>query len=77
MKILGISILMAGFLMTFSLLLDLLQGFDVRTSLYNALSPFRVMESPEFFVLFFFLFLLVAKWGLAFYKNKHKKMNEP
>ena len=52
MKIIGISLLMLGCLMGFSLGIDIVQGFDVSQALYNAMSPFRVMEVAELFVLF-------------------------
>ncbi|MCR8849261.1 hypothetical protein NQ095_12635 [Rossellomorea sp. SC111] len=61
MKIIGITLLMMGCLMAFSLSLDILQGFDVSDALYNALSPFRVMEVAELVVLFFLLFLFFMK----------------
>lgn len=52
MKIIDISLSMMGYLMGFSLGIDILQGFDVSQALYNAVSPFRVMEVAELFVLF-------------------------
>ncbi len=58
MKIIGISLLMLGCLMGFSLGIDMVQGFDVSQALYNAVSPFRVMEVAELFVLFFSFFFL-------------------
>jgi hypothetical protein len=57
MKIIGISFLTMGFLMGFSLGIDIFQGFDVSQALYNAVSPFRVIEVAELFVLFFLLYL--------------------
>ncbi|MFS0621710.1 hypothetical protein ACTHQ0_25540 [Priestia megaterium] len=59
MKIIGISFLMLGCLMGFSLGIGILQEFDVSQALYNAVSPFRVMEVTELFVLFFPLFLFL------------------
>jgi hypothetical protein len=59
MKIIGISLLMMGCLIGFSLGIDILQGFDASQALYNAVSPFRVMEVAELFVLFFLLFLFL------------------
>ncbi|MCL9638161.1 hypothetical protein L2095_25880 [Bacillus zanthoxyli] len=56
MKIMAISLLIMGCLMAFSLGIDIFQGFDVSQALYNAVSPFRVMEVAELFVLFFFFF---------------------
>jgi hypothetical protein len=61
MKILGIAILMMGLLMGFSLSLDILQGFDIRASLQNALNPFRVMEVAEYIVIFVLVFAIVIE----------------
>jgi hypothetical protein len=57
-SMIGINLLMLGCLMGFSLGIDILQEFDISQALYNAVSPFRVMEVTELFVLFFLLFLL-------------------
>ncbi|MBE5100275.1 hypothetical protein [Priestia aryabhattai] len=70
MKIIGISLLMMGCLMGFSLGIDTLQGFDVSQALYNAVSPFRVMEVAELFVLFSLLFLFFAESLYLFIKKK-------
>lgn len=70
MKIIGITLLMMGCLMAFSLSLDILQGFDVSDALYNALSPFRVMEVAELVVLFFLLFLFFMKTAYDVFKKR-------
>ncbi|MED4241080.1 hypothetical protein [Priestia megaterium] len=70
MKIMGISLLMLGCLMAFSLGIDIFQGFDVSQALYNAVSPFRVMEVSELFVLFFLLFLFFAESVYLFIKER-------
>jgi hypothetical protein len=70
MKIMGISLLMLGCLMAFSLSLDILQGFDVSQALYNTVSPFRVMEIVELFVLFFLLFLFFVESAYCFIKDR-------
>ncbi|MBY0199453.1 hypothetical protein H7U05_19350 [Priestia megaterium] len=72
MKIIGISLLMMGCLMDFSLSIDIFQGFDVSQALYNAVSPFRVMEVAELFVLFFLLFLFFAESAYFFIKKKNQ-----
>lgn len=72
MKIIGISLSMMGCLMGFSLGFDILQGFDVSQTLYNAVSPFRVMEVAELFVLFFLLFLFFAESAYFFIKKKNQ-----
>ncbi|MHC5530738.1 hypothetical protein [Priestia megaterium] len=72
MKIIGISLLMLGCLMGFSLRIDILQEFDVSQALYNAMSPFRVMEVTELFVLFFLLFLFWAESAYLFIKKRNQ-----
>jgi hypothetical protein len=72
MKIIGISLLMMGCLMGFSLGIDILQGFDVSQALYNAVSPFRVMEVAELFVLFFLLFLFFVETAYLFIKKRNQ-----
>ncbi|MBU8756880.1 MULTISPECIES: hypothetical protein [Priestia] len=72
MKIMAISLLIMGCLMAFSLGIDIFQGFDVSQALYNAVSPFRVMEVAELFVLFFLLFLFFAEFLYLFMKKKNQ-----
>ncbi|PFG03440.1 hypothetical protein [Bacillus sp. es.034] len=74
MKIFGITLLMMGCLMGFSLGLDILQGFDVSDALHNAVSPFRVMEVAEMVVLFFLLFLFFGE--TAYEVIKKRKANK-
>ena len=75
MKILGISILMMGILIGFSLGIDLLLGFEIRTSLKSAFNPFRVMEIPEFIVIFLLVFSLVIESLRSSYQKRKVKTN--
>ncbi|MFJ8246087.1 hypothetical protein [Peribacillus asahii] len=75
MKILGISILIMGVLMGFSLSIDLFLGFEMRTSLKNAFNPFRVMKTAEFVVIFLLVFSLVIESVRSFYRNRNAKTN--
>ncbi|MFJ8257835.1 hypothetical protein ACIQ4Z_11245 [Peribacillus asahii] len=75
MKILGISILIMGVLMGFSLSIDLFLGFEMRTSLKNAFNPFRVMEAAEFVVIFLLVFSLVIESMRSFYQKRNVKTN--
>jgi len=72
MKIIGISLLMMGCLMGFSLGIDMLQGFDVSQALYNAVSPFQVMEVAELFVLFLLIFLFFVETAYLFIKKRNQ-----
>ncbi|UTE78427.1 hypothetical protein [Rossellomorea sp. KS-H15a] len=60
---------MLGSMITFSLGLDLFQGYTMREAWHNAVSPFRVMEVAELFVLYFLLFLLLVNMGIQYYKK--------
>ncbi|MFJ8267070.1 hypothetical protein [Peribacillus asahii] len=75
MKILGISILIMGSLMGFSLSIDLLLGFEMRTSLKNAFNPFRVMKAAEFVVIFLLVFSLMIESVRSFYQKRNVKTN--
>ncbi|TDL71048.1 hypothetical protein E2R56_18645 [Rhodococcus qingshengii] len=61
MKIICISIVMLGTLISCSLGIDLLLGFEMKTAWRNALSPFRVMEIPEYFVFIFLIAIYLLK----------------
>ncbi|WHY00225.1 hypothetical protein [Neobacillus sp. DY30] len=50
MKIIVITLAMLAILIGFSFGIDLMLGFDMKTAWRNAISPFRVMEVPEYFV---------------------------
>ncbi|MBN8193338.1 hypothetical protein JI667_14405 [Bacillus sp. NTK074B] len=70
MKIMGITLLMMGCLLAFSIGLDLLQGFAISKAWQNAYSPFRVMEVAELFVLSFLLITFLAGVSYDVYKKK-------
>ncbi len=72
MKIIGITILMFIFLTVFSLSMDILLGFDLNTSINNAIRPFLVMEVTEK-VVFFLLIVLMAVNPVRTIYNKRKK----
>jgi uncharacterized membrane protein len=71
MKILGISILILVFLAGLSLGIDILSGFDLNTSLKNAVMPFLIMEVAEI-VIFFLLLIYMGAGPLRSYFRKKK-----
>ncbi|MET1031029.1 hypothetical protein [Domibacillus tundrae] len=83
MKVIGISILMIVLLAGVSLSIDILLGFDVNTSVKNALNPFLVMKKAEVSIfLLFLLFLVVGSIRSFFRKRKEeaakdKKQQQP
>ncbi|KDE47804.1 hypothetical protein [Geobacillus sp. Y412MC52] len=66
MKIIFASFTFLLLLVTTAVGMDLLMGLALPQSLHNILNPFRVMETPELFILFLFLLLwmldLLAAW---------------
>ncbi|WP_419955338.1 hypothetical protein ACN6MT_07295 [Neobacillus niacini] len=77
MKIIFITLGMLTILMGCSLGIDLLLGFEVKTTLRNAVSPFRVMEVPEYFVFIFLIVIYLLK-KLYGWTNKwiHRKLSK-
>jgi hypothetical protein len=72
MKILGISMVVLVFLIGFSLVMDILIGFDLYTSINNNVNPFLVMEVPELVLFFLLIIYLVAAPARPFFKKKKK-----
>jgi hypothetical protein len=61
MKIIFITIMMLTVLISSSFGIDLLLGFEMKTAWRNAVSPFRVMEVPEYFVFVFLISIYLLK----------------
>jgi hypothetical protein len=72
MKIIGITIAMLAILISSSFGIDLLLGFEMKTAWRNAISPFRVMEIPEYFV---FVFLIVIYFIKKLYSLVNKRIS--
>lgn len=56
-----ITLLMLATLISCSFGIDLLLGFEMKTAMRNAVSPFRVMEIPEYFAFIFLIAIYVLK----------------
>lgn len=69
MRILGISILMLVLLSCFSIGMDRLLGFDLKTSIKNAVNPFLVMEVAEIIIFFLLIIIWVFYSIRIFLKN--------
>lgn len=72
MKILVISILMLVLLSCFSIGMDILLGFDLKTSFKNAINPFLVMKVTEI-IIFYFLILIWAFGSIRLFLIKRSK----
>ena len=73
LKIIGISLLIMAILLSFSLGLDILQGFEFHSVIQNTINPFRVMEWAELSVLIAFLFAFIIESFLFTYRKKKSK----
>lgn len=73
MKVIGISILMMVLLAGISLSMDILLGFDVNTSVKNALNPFFVMETAELSIFVLYLFFVTLGPILSFYRKRKEE----
>ncbi|EZP76814.1 hypothetical protein H839_09468 [Parageobacillus genomosp. 1] len=73
MKLLGISLFIGSVLIGVAIEMDVLMGFTLRQSMNNVLNPFRVMETPEMFILFFILLLWVLDVLATLLLQKQKK----
>jgi len=73
MKIISISFLMFVFLTVFSLCMDILLGFDLNTSINNAIRPFLVMEVTEKIIFFLLIVLMIVGPVRTFYNKRKKK----
>lgn len=61
MKIISITLVMLVTLISCSFGMDLLLGFEMKTAWRNAISPFRVMEIPEYFAFIFLIAIYLLK----------------
>ncbi|KAF0995017.1 hypothetical protein [Geobacillus sp. TFV-3] len=55
MNVIFLSLTFALLLITTAVGMDWLMGLTLYQSFHNVLNPFRVMETPEMFILFLFL----------------------
>ncbi len=73
MKILGISILMLGLLSGFSIGMDILLGFDLKTSFKNTTNPFLVMEVTEIIIFYLLIIIWASRLIRLFFIKRSKK----
>jgi hypothetical protein len=73
MKLLGVSLFIGSVLIGAAIETDVLMGFTLRQSMRNVLNPFRVMETPEMFILFFILLFWVLDVLAELFLQKQKK----
>ncbi|KJE25973.1 hypothetical protein ABS784_09595 [Geobacillus sp. G4] len=66
MNVIFLSLTFALLLITTAVGMDWLMGLTLYQSFHNVINPFRVMETPEMFILFLFLLFwaldLLAVW---------------
>ena len=76
MNIIGISLMIFVFLTVFSLCMDILLGFDINTSINNAIRPFLVMEVTEMVIFFFLIVLMIVGPVRTFFKRTRNKKDK-
>jgi hypothetical protein len=70
MKIIIITLVMLATLIGCSFGIDLLLGFEMKTAWRNAVSPFRVMEIPEYFAFIFLIAIYLLKKLFSLVKKR-------
>jgi hypothetical protein len=73
MKLLGISLFIGSALISIAIGMDILIGLTLRQSAQNVFDPFRIMETPEMFILFLFLLLWAVDLLASLFLQKQKK----
>ncbi|MBY0095974.1 hypothetical protein [Mesobacillus maritimus] len=76
MKIWGSTLLILVFLIGLSFGIDLLIGFDLRTSLRNAFTPLAVMEPVEFVIFFSLIIIYIGKSMFEYILMKKQKKKQ-
>lgn len=72
MKIIIITLVMLATLISCAFGIDLMLGFEMSTAWRNAISPFRVMEVPEYYV---FVFLIAIYFIKKLYSLVNKRIS--
>ncbi|WP_404332909.1 hypothetical protein [Mesobacillus maritimus] len=70
MKIWGSTLLILVFLIGLSFGIDLLMGFELITSLRNAVSPLAVMEPVEYVIFLSLIFIYIGKTMYEYYQTQ-------
>lgn len=73
MKVLFTTILIAIFLFSLIILLDLIMGFSIKEVLWKAWDPFRVMDPAETAIIFLMVTLYALRTVVNFIKKKKNK----
>jgi hypothetical protein len=76
MKIWGITLLILVFQIGLSFGIDLLMGFELITSLRNAVSPLAVMEPVEYVIFLSLIFLYIVKTMFEYFQTKKQKKKQ-
>lgn len=73
MKLFGISIGLISFLIALSIGIDMIMGFELKNAIFNAFNPFRVMDTSEFVVFFFYISISDSIHGYLCSKKEEKE----
>ncbi|WNS78951.1 hypothetical protein RRU94_03115 [Domibacillus sp. DTU_2020_1001157_1_SI_ALB_TIR_016] len=75
LKIIGIPILMAVTLFGLMLLLDIIQGYNVKLSINHILNPFSIMRPAEGFIFVLLSVLLIGYYWKVLSQAKKAEKN--
>ena len=75
MKIIGVPILMAVVLFGLMLLLDIIQGYNVKLSINHILNPFSIMRPAEGFIFVLLSVLLIGYYWKVLSQAKKAEEN--
>ncbi|WP_462409713.1 hypothetical protein [Neobacillus sp. Marseille-QA0830] len=73
MKILLVSVILAGGLLSFIMYLDILMGVEPSKLVLKALDPFRVIEPAELVIIFIFTGSFLMESLYTFIKKRKRK----
>lgn len=76
LKIFGVFLLLFVMLFLLVVSLDLIAGHSLKTSMYYAINPFKIMEVAEYLIIAFTVVYYLAKITRAIIQKK-KKESQP
>lgn len=75
LKIIGVPVLMAVMLFGLMLLLDIIQGYNVKISINHILNPFSIMRPAEGFIFALLCVLLIVYYWKVLSQAKKAEEN--
>lgn len=70
LKIIGISFLLFGALLSLVVIIDILAGQSFHAALTSAITPFTVMDPAEYIIIGVYILYYLGKTAIIFFKKK-------